>query len=266
MYRLFGLPRRHFMLHLFACIFTSVISLSVSGQKRNFYELKIYHLNDQSQLERVNSYLKNSFIPAVHRAGIKPVGVFSTLETDTSGIRLYVLFPFSSLEALTQLQHAILKDKNYQTAGSDYINASYDNVPYARIETIILEAFPGAPTLEKPELAAPNSERIYELRSYEGPTEKYHASKLKMFNEGSEINIFKRLGFNRVFYAEVLSGSHMPNLMYMTTFNSMADRNAHWKAFGQDAEWKKLSSLTENQHNVSKADITFLHPTDYSDL
>jgi len=46
----------------------------------------------------------------------------------------------------------------------------------------------------------------------------------------------------------------------------MASREAHWKTFSADAEWKKLSALPEYQHNVSKADIVFLHATDYSDI
>jgi hypothetical protein len=87
-----------------------------------------------------------------------------------------------------------------------------------------------------------------------------------MFNEGGEVGLFKRLNFNAVFYAQVLAGNKMPNLMYMTTFENMQDREAHWKAFGDDPFWKKLSSLPEYQHNVSHADIIFLHPVAYSDF
>jgi len=64
----------------------------------------------------------------------------------------------------------------------------------------------------------------------------------------------------------VVSGSHMPNLMYMTTFNSKDDRESHWKTFSNDPVWKQLVALPEYQHNVSKADITFLFPVDYSDF
>ncbi len=85
-----------------------------------------------------------------------------------------------------------------------------------------------------------------------------------MFNEGGEIKLFKRLSFNAVFYAEVLSGNRMPNLMYMTSFDNMDERNKHWKAFGDDPEWKRLSGLEEYQHTVSKLDIILLHPTSYS--
>jgi len=123
------------------------------------------------------------------------------------------------------------------------------------------------PRLEAPTaLKTPASERIYELRSYEGPTEKYFANKVQMFNEGGEVPLFKRLEFNAVFYASVLSGTHMPNLMYMTTFENMASREAHWKTFGADPFWKQLSASPEYQHNVSHIDIVFLHPAAYSDL
>jgi hypothetical protein len=53
--------------------------------------------------------------------------------------------------------------------------------------------------------------------------------------------------------------------MYMTTFENMADRDAHWKSFSDDAFWKKLSAMPEYKNTVSKSDIIFLHPTDYSD-
>ena len=78
--------------------------------------------------------------------------------------------------------------------------------------------------------------------------------------------LFLRLGFNAVFYASVLAGSHMPNLMYMTTFDNMAAREQHWKDFNANPFWKQLVASPQYQHNVSHVDIVFLHPTDYSDL
>ena len=87
-----------------------------------------------------------------------------------------------------------------------------------------------------------------------------------MFDIGGEIPLFARLGFNGVFYSEVVFGSKMPNLMYMTSFDNMQSREDHWKAFNADAEWKKLASNPEYQHNVSKNEIVFLRPTEYSEL
>ena len=119
--------------------------------------------------------------------------------------------------------------------------------------------------MESPALSNPLSERIYELRSYEGPTEKRYENKVKMFNDGDEIGLFKRLNFNAVFYGEVLAGSHMPNLMYMTTFENKQDRDEHWKAFSADPQWAKLKVDPQYQNNVSKNVQIFLRPTEYSD-
>lgn len=157
-------------------------------------------------------------------------------------------------------------DQQYLTNGKDYIDAGYKDAAFARMETIILKAFPKMPEPAVPNLSAAKTERVYELRSYESPTEKYNVNKVKMFNDGNEVALFKRLNFNAVFYAEVLAGSHMPNLMYMTTFNSKQDRDQHWATFSADAQWKTLVAMPEYQNNVSRNEIVFLHPTAYSDF
>ncbi len=87
-----------------------------------------------------------------------------------------------------------------------------------------------------------------------------------MFNEGGEIDIFSRLDFNSIFYGQVIFGAKMPNLMYMTAFENMDARKEHWKRFSSDTAWKLLSVKPEYQHTVSKNEITFLRPTEYSDL
>jgi NIPSNAP len=231
-----------------------------------YYQLKIYHYKTKSQEDRLDNYLKNAYMPADMRAGGWEVGVFKTLEQDTADKRIYVLSTFRRYGILQKLDKRLMKDKQYLTDAKDFLDAPYNDAPYTRFETIILRAFPRWPISARPQLTANNIDRIYELRSYESPTEKYHVSKVKMFNRGGETLLFSRLRFNAVFYADVLIGSHMPNLMYMTAFENKADRDKHWDTFSNDPEWKTLSAMPEYQHNVSKAEIIFLHPTEYSQL
>ena len=69
-----------------------------------------------------------------------------------------------------------------------------------------------------------------------------------MFNEGGEIDLFKRLDFQAVFYADVLSGSRMPNLVYMVVFENAATREEHWKAFGiKSRNGKKFQSIRSTE-------------------
>lgn len=235
--------------------------------QREYYEIRIYHVKDAAQEGIVDQYLQQAFIPALHKAGIARVGVFKPVGNDTAADRrVYVLVPYRSLEQFQQLPRQLEADKQHATAGAAYIDAVYNAPPYTRMETILLQAFTGQPQLQLPALKGPKAERVYELRSYESATEKIYRNKVQMFNKGDEVGIFKRLGFNAVFYAEVLSGSHMPNLMYMTTFENKASRDEHWKAFGSDPAWKELSALPEYQHNVSRSEILFLRPAEYSDI
>ncbi len=234
---------------------------------REFYRLTIYHYTTDEQEKKLDAYLENALLPALHRMKIKQVGVFKAISNDTSSSKsLYVLLPLPSLDMIGKIEAGLQTDKDYQANGSEYINTLYTSPFYTRIETIITKAFALAPQLQSPQLKAAKRERIYELRSYESASEKIFKNKVHMFNEGGEIVLFKRLGFNAIFYSEVIAGNKMPNLMYMTSFENMADRDAHWKSFSNDAEWKRISAMPEYQHNVSHIDITFLRPADYSDL
>lgn len=248
-----------------------VISSSVTGKdhKKDFYQIKIYNLKNNEQVTAVDQFLKTAYLPALHRAGINKIGVFKPIANDTAQTKkIYVFIPFTSLKQWQKLPDVLDKDISYQSASMEYRDAAADKKPFERIESILLEAFPMHTHFESSGLKNPLAERIYELRSYESPTEHLHKTKVKMFNEGGEIALFKRLDFNAIFYARVLSGSKMPNLMYLTTFENMAEHDAHWKAFGSSPEWKALTAMPEyeNKVSVSHIDAILMHPTDYSDI
>ena len=247
--------------------FIVLFSVSAMAASRDYYQIQVFRLTGKAQQEKLDNYLKNAYLPALHRAGIQKVGVFKPIESDTtSSKRLYVWMSFKSLDHFAKIQDVLANDKEFQTKGIDFLGAPFDQKPFIRKESILLKAFPDAPKFFIPSYSTAPSERIYELRSYEGPTDNLFRQKAKMFNEGGEIKLFSSLGFNTVFNAEVISGSTMPNLMYMTSYSDMASHDAHWKTFGSHPDWKKLSSLDEYKNTVSKAVILLLHPTDYSDF
>ncbi|HRP57641.1 NIPSNAP family protein [Agriterribacter sp.] len=247
-------------------LFFTTATAQHTKDNREFYEIKLYHFTTAAQEEVLDKYLSESYIPALHKAGIKNIGAFKPLSNDTAADkRLYVLLPLTSLEQLLTLPQKLQKNADYVNASKDYSDAAYNAAPYTRMESIVLRAFHLAPRSAVPELKSNKAERVYELRSYESPTEKLYRNKVHMFNEGGEIPLFKRLRFNAVFYGEVIAGSRMPNLMYMTSFENIADREAHWKTFRDDAEWKQLSAKPEYKNNVSRNESILTHPTAYSD-
>jgi len=233
---------------------------------REYYKIIVYHFKTAEQKQEIDVYLEKAYLPALHRLGINNVGVFTPIANDTvTDKKIVVVMPAKSLQAITDMSAKLAKDAIYQEAAKNYMEAVYNTPPFARMENILLYAFPDAPLLTLPKLNSPKADRVYEFRSYESPTEKLFRNKVQMFNEGGEVVLFKRLNFNAIFYAEVIAGGSMPNLIYMTSFENMADRDAHWKTFNADPEWKKLSSDPIYQHNVSKADIILMKAAGYSD-
>ncbi len=227
-----------------------------------FYELCIYTLQNDAQQKIVEDYLQNALIPALNRLGSSSVGVFTELKPNGQ-TRLFVLIPYASLDDYLKVQDKLSQDADYVQQSVAYINAPLNAPAYDRIESSLLQAFTGMPKMEVPE----KKTRIFELRRYESPTEYAGKKKIDMFNRGNEIAIFKRLGFNPVFYSETLIGNYRPNLVYMITFDDQAAHDRLWKAFGADPEWNKLKSMPEYPDAlVSKITSTMLVPVSYSQV
>ena len=244
-------------------LFSGIYASAATSQY--YYQIKIYHFKTPAQEARLDAYFQNAYIPALHKAGVKSVGVFKVIKQDTLDKKVYVFIPYRTWDELENTDQSLFNDQQYLDAGKDYLDAAYNNAPYARIEIIITRGFVKAPEPSIPNLTGKKADRVYELRSYEGATEKLHASKVKMFNVGDEMAIFKKYNMNGVFYSEVIAGSRMPNLMYMTAYNNKQDNTDKWKQFMGDPNFSALGKMAEYQHNVSHNEQVFLYPTDYSE-
>lgn len=232
---------------------------------REYYQLKTYTFDTEVQVASTDNYLKDAYLPAMKRLGIANIGVFKPRPETDSLKKIYVLIPYSSLSQILSVEEELAMDSTYLLAGSKYINASYDQPPYQRIESTIMKAFDEMPSLKASAVEGPRENRVYELRSYQSPTEAYHKNKVEMFNEGGEVELFESLNFNAVFYASVISGSKMPNLMYMTTFSDLESQTEHWNAFRESPVWTELKAIEKYKNSVSHSDKYYLYPTDYSD-
>jgi hypothetical protein len=237
-----------------------------ASQSQEYISIRVYHAADAAQVSTIDQYLQSLLIPALERNGFRRNGVFTAIDNDTAkDKRVYVLIPFGSLsqlEKVTAIEDKTLSDSSLAPA---YTKAAHNQAPFTHFETIVLRAFEGMPQVKASGVKSKPEERVYELRSYESATVALHKNKVEMFNAG-EVTLFDRLGFNAVFYGQVIAGCRMPNLMYMTSFENKAARDEHWKAFGNDPEWKTMSSDPKYKNNVSHIDITFLRPTAYSKL
>ncbi|MCY7420783.1 MAG: NIPSNAP family protein [Chitinophagaceae bacterium] len=232
-----------------------------------YYQVTVYHYKNADQEKLIDEFLRDAYLPGLHNKGQKNIGVFKPLANDTAADKtIYVIQSFKDIKQLANLANETWDVSAYGNTAGAYLNSNYKTPPYSRMERMVINAFDMAPQFMVPNLTSPKSDHIYEFRSYEGATEKLHNNKVKMFNQGGEIALFKRLNFNAVFYGKVIAGAQMPNLVYMTSFENKEERDAHWKSFSADAEWKKLSAMPEYQNNVSRNETILMKAAEYSDF
>lgn len=254
-----------FGLYLAACAMFSQTSLAAPSEPqspREYYELRTYTLKAE-KLSLLDEYLSKALIPALTRLGIGPVGVFSeTLDPEKLGVT--VLTVFHSPEQPVTLAAHLATDAAYQADAKEYLAALAADPIYERIESSLLGAISGMPTLVKPDTSKP---RMLNLRIYESHNERAALKKLEMFNTG-ELAIFRRTGLTPVFFGEALMGSRLPNLTYMLVFNEDEARKAAWATFRADPEWVALKAKPEyaDKEIVSKVTNRILAPRPYSGL
>jgi hypothetical protein len=232
---------------------------------REYYELRRYELRNGPGVKLANTFFQEALIPAVNRLGLRPVGAFTVLIGPQTP-SFYLLLPSASLETLVRLESRLAADSEYVKAGTEFLEAPASSPAYNRMESSLMIAFEGWPRIQAPATPA-NASRVFELRTYESPSDRDHVRKVEMFNNG-EFDIFHRAGFRSVFYGDTLVGSRLPNLTYMLAFDDLGERQKLWATFGSLPEWKKLSGSSRYAFEEIVSNITnvILSPTVYSQI
>jgi NIPSNAP len=205
-----------------------------------YYQLRRYNLLSGNELKLTEAYLSGALVPTLNRWGLTPVGAFKVdigPETPT----YYVLIPGASSDLLIDLEKRLPSDKDFLSAAAPFWNATASAPAFQRVEISLLAAFDGWPKITPPAAAASKGKRIFQLRTYESPSNADHVLKVEMFHSG-EFDFFHNAGFHPVFFGDTLIGSRMPNLTYMLAFTDMAELEAKWNVFRADPAWKKLSA------------------------
>jgi hypothetical protein len=230
-------------------------------------ELRRYRLRFGPMEARWGEYAKGVLVPALNRAGVKPVGAFTVMVGPDSPA-VYLLLPHSGADSVATLATRIADDTEYRRAAETFRALPATDPPYLRREASLLVAFDSVPTLAVPAgpLAAPS--RVFELRIYESHNETAGLKKIEMFEKAGEIGIFRRVGLAPVFFARNLIGPALPALTYMLVFADVAGREKAWAAFREDPEWVKLRSTPgyTNPEILSNVTNVLLRPTDYSQV
>jgi len=223
---------------------------------REYYQVRRYALKSGTQPKLTEDYFAGALIPALGRLGMGPAGAFR-VDIGPETPVFYLLVSGSSAQALAELDLRLAEDAAFLKAAEPFWNATAGAPAFERVESWLLAAFSGWPKLTPPASAATKGKRIFQLRTYESPSNGEHVRKVEMFHSG-EFEIFLKAGFHPVFFGDTLIGSRMPSLTYMLSFADQAELDAKWDLFRNDADWKKLSTSPRFAYDQIVTNITNL--------
>jgi hypothetical protein len=116
------------------------------------------------------------------------------------------------------------------------------------------------------QLAAPDPQTaVYELRIYYPAPGKLAALNARFRDH--TLKLFEKHGMRNVAYWNEQPTKEAPEgrVIYVLAYPSREARDADWKAFGADPEWRAVVAASEaNGKLVTKVDSVFMTMTDYS--
>ena len=227
---------------------------------RAVYELRTYELRNDLAPDRAGAFFDQHLVPALARAGAGPVGSF-TPELGLPTPSRLLLVPYASMTAMAAAADRLDGDRRFRSARDAFERAG--GPPYVRYDSAVYRAFAGHPRLEVPApAAAGRPARLFELRTYEAPSEAGLRAKVAMFDE-EEIRLFRAVGLAPVFFGTAVAGARLPHLAYMLAFDDAAARAAAWSRFGAHPDWQRIRGRPgwTDPEAVSNIRAAFLRPT-----
>jgi hypothetical protein len=232
------------------------------ARRAQYYEFRHYKLTQGDRPQRMNQFASQRLIPLLEKHKFGPAGFFNVVFGEHTP-SLIGLLSYGSLAEREELWSKLGRDPDWQKAVTDLEAAP--EAPFARADSYLVRAASYAPEL----LASPKEQqpRYFELRVYRSPTER----QLRALNErfgGPEVRIFHRVGIHPILYGETVIGPGMPNLVYLTPFETLAERDKAWQAFGADPEWQKVrkESIERGGQVVQDSSITLLRAAAFSPI
>ena len=112
-------------------------------RSEEFYELRAYSLPAAKQ-PMLDRYLSKSFLPALKRYGIGPVGVFLEKEEAGKGPpKVFVLIVHPSAESVVTLAGRLAADEDHRKSAAEYLAVPATEPVYTRIDSSLLRRSQG---------------------------------------------------------------------------------------------------------------------------
>ncbi len=201
--------------------------MSLGTPKHRYFVFRQFLLQQGSQVERVHKFLSGGMVPAMRAKG-RPAVVMEAISAPHMP-QVALLAGMQSLEEWQKLDLDVPDLQKFMAAWGEWEAAG--EPPYVSYSESLLITTPYSP-----EVAIPANVGLWEVRLYHAPNWRQLRALHERFS-GPEIPLFHRHGIRPIVYLETMAGSHMPNLVYVTPFESLAAREAAWKGFATDPDW-----------------------------
>ena len=225
-----------------AATFSSTSAQETSA-KFECFEIRKFAVRGSEKQKRQIDYTNEVMIPGLKKFGIGPLGFMiedpqlNKLE-DTELRNMYYFIPYRSMDECMGLRARFAQETDLIAKWHEMRQGSSSKNPgFESMERTLLRFFASIPRFEVPTQAA---DRVFELRLYRSFDAERNTAKIKMFEEGGEIEIFRKCGINPVFFGNTTFGSFMPNITYMTGYDNPAAQTKAWDQFKTHPDWLKL--------------------------
>lgn len=132
------------------------------------------------------------------------------------------------------------------------------------LSILILSRLPLAAAADVP--AAPQSDKVYELRTYHASPGKLEALHAR-FREHT-CKLFQKHGMELIgFWTPAEGAEAKDTLIYIVAFPNLEAQKKAWQAFRSDPEWIKVKAESEKEGSLTtKVESRNMKATDYSPL
>jgi hypothetical protein len=234
---------------------------SAAGEKRTrFYLVEKFDLKQGDQPARLDEFLGKMVLPELNKVHSGPK-IYLDAQIAPHMPQKVAIYGVESLQQIWDIHEKMMQNKEFIRAAEEFEKKGETGEQQTNI---LLEAADYSPEIVMP--AEPRkTPRLFEWRVYHSPS----YWQLKALHErfaNSEIGIFHRVGVHPILYTSTVIGPAMPNLTYLIPFESLADREKAWAAFGADPEWVKVRKESVAKYGqVSQiSNISLYRATAYS--
>lgn len=219
-----------------------------------------FRLQSGAQVGNALRWLEKRAMPLWQKHKFGPVGVF-TVDVGEHIPAVHFIRIYLSLSDRQAVWGTLTADPDW---GAAVVDLEKDGPAFYREDMILLNSTPFSPRI-KPFTAGDPTHKVFEMRIYETPTWKQLGFLHDRF-AGGEIDIFHKSGIHPILYGDTLTGPNQPNMVYLTPFDSPAQREQAWQTFRDNPDWVKIrdESIRKGGEIVRNITNMLLTPTSFS--